>query len=65
MSATVIDRIYVRLSAPARQQLAERARAQRRHPSDEAALLLEAALQQDVRADATARGPRGESHDGN
>jgi hypothetical protein len=38
-------RLYIRLLNPAAQVLIERARAERRHPSDEAALIVERALE--------------------
>ncbi|MGD9890114.1 MAG: hypothetical protein AB7R89_11065 [Dehalococcoidia bacterium] len=45
MSQTHIpQRIYVPLDADARERLARLARAERRHPSDQAALLIEVAL---------------------
>jgi|GraSoiStandDraft_26_1057304.scaffolds.fasta_scaffold3670965_1 hypothetical protein len=40
----LVKRLYIRLDSPAREILCEQAEQQRRHPADEAALILEREL---------------------
>jgi len=44
-----VNKIYVRLTPTAREALVQQAVAERRHPSDQAALMLERALAQQIR----------------